>query len=233
MSDRPVLELVDVSKRYIAPSGPQEEVLTQVSLRVGAGQSVAVVGPSGSGKSTLLNISGSLDTPTSGQVIIDGENLSGLNESALAEIRNRKVGFVFQLHHLLPQCTVLENALVPALAADSRADIEVAERAEMLLSRVGLADRMHYRPGSISGGERQRAAVVRALVNRPRLLLADEPTGSLDRSSAESLAELLLEINRDDGVTLVVVTHSESLARRMQDVYALRNGKLQPFGDAR
>ena len=231
MSDAAILELVSVSKRYDAPAGPQPEVLTDVSLRVDAGRSVAIVGPSGSGKSTLLNIAGSLDKPTTGQVLFDGEDLAGLGEPALAEIRNRKVGFVFQLHHLLPQCTVLENVLIPAVAAEGKTGPETGQRAEELLKRVGLADRMHYHPGRISGGERQRAAVVRALINRPKLLLADEPTGSLDRGSAEGLAELLVELNRDDGVTLIVVTHSEGLARRMQSAYALRQGKLETFDD--
>jgi len=230
MSDATILELVGVSKRYPAPAGLEEDVLSDISLRVNAGHSVAIVGPSGSGKSTLLNIAGSLDTPTSGKVILDGEDLAGLKATSLAKIRNEKIGFVFQMHHLLPQCTVLENVLIPTLAVQGRDNFDAHQRGEELLERVGLSDRIHYRPGEVSGGERQRAAVVRALINRPAILLADEPTGSLDTSSASSLAQLLVELNHVDGVAMVVVTHSEDLAGRMQDAYSLRNGKLQAFG---
>ena len=170
---------------------------------------VVLVGASGSGKSTLLNIIGTLDRPTSGTVFFDGDDLFRLRASEMAPVRNRKIGFVFQLHHLLPQCTILENVLMPTLAgaARDRSD-EVRPRAERLLDRVGLGPRKLQRPGQLSGGERQRAAVVRALINQPKLLLADEPTGSLDRASAENLRDLLIEVNRDEGVALIVVTHS-------------------------
>ncbi len=226
----PLLELTDVAKTYEDPGGgPPTTVLRGVSLRVEAGESLAVVGPSGSGKSTLLNIIGALDRPTSGTVVLDGHDLATLDDPELAKVRNRLIGFVFQLHHLLPQCTVLENVLVPTLAGGGEPEAE--ERARALLERVGLADRLHYFPGQLSGGERQRVAVVRALINSPRLLLADEPTGSLDRASAENLAELLAELNREEGVTLVMVTHAVHLAERMGRVLELRDGALVPAGE--
>jgi ABC-type lipoprotein export system ATPase subunit len=220
-----VLELTDVTKRYegAGPDGPP--VLDGVSLRVEAGESLAVTGPSGSGKSTLLNIIGTLDRPTSGRVALGGRDLADLDERALAALRATEIGFVFQLHHLLPQCTVMENVLVPTLAAGGE---DVAGRAMSLLDRVGLADRAGDLPGRLSGGERQRVAVVRALVNAPKLLLADEPTGALDRASAGGLGDLLCELNGEQGVTLIVVTHAESLAGRMGRALDLRDGSLAP-----
>ena len=190
---------------------------------------MGVIGPSGCGKSTLLNLLGTLDQPTSGRVWFDGIELVTLGEKELAAIRNRRIGFIFQSHHLLPQCSVLENVLVPTLAASS-ADVgaQADERARKLLQRVGLEARLHHRPGQLSGGERQRVAVVRALINSPKLLLADEPTGALDRASAQSLGELLAGLNREEGVTLVVVTHALDLARRMQRAFELRDGALVP-----
>jgi len=223
-----MLELVDVSKSYErgGDKGPLR-VLDGISLKVKAGRSVAVVGPSGSGKSTLLNIMGGLDRPTSGRVVFDGRELAGLSENELASIRNREVGFVFQLHHLLAQCTVLENVLIPTLAGDGHVKGEAAEqKAVELLKRVGLGDWSGHRPGELSGGQLQRAAVVRALINGPKLLLADEPTGSLDGRSAEGVAELLGELNREQGVALVVVTHSAKLAERMEHVLELADGRL-------
>jgi ABC-type lipoprotein export system ATPase subunit len=226
MPDDALLELTDVTKRYESPDGGAAEVLKAVSLRVEAGESVAVAGPSGSGKSTLLNIMGTLDKPTSGRVVLAGRELSALDAKALAGIRNREIGFVFQLHHLLPQCTVLENVLIPTLVADGRERRAAPERARRLLDRVGLGDRALHRPGQLSGGERQRVAVVRALINGPRLLLADEPTGSLDRAAAQNLAGLLVELNREQGLTLITVTHSMSVAAQMGRRLELRDGKL-------
>ncbi len=223
--DHVLLELIAICKAYSPSASP---VLDGLDLAVRSGESLAVVGPSGCGKSTLLNIIGTLDRPGAGQVLLDGRDLTGLDDNALAALRSREIGFVFQLHHLLPQCTILENVLLPTLAArDTAAERRQAEaRARGLLERVGLSHRLAHRPGELSGGERQRAAVVRALVNSPKLLLADEPTGSLDRASAENLGQLLVELNRADGVTLIVVTHSLELAGEMERVRQLRDGRL-------
>jgi lipoprotein-releasing system ATP-binding protein len=223
-----MLELSGVTKTYEAEGGGAgTEVLRGVDLSLATGESLAIVGASGCGKSTLLNIIGTLDRPTRGSVRLDGQDLSLLDDTALAALRNRRIGFVFQLHHLLPQCNVLENVLVPTLAGDQSGRREAAEeRALRLLARVGLADRLAHRPGQLSGGERQRVAVVRALINEPALLLADEPTGALDRASAEMLADLLVELNREEGVSLIVVTHAPSLAARMGRRVELRDGAV-------
>ena len=226
----PLLELDSICKTYGEPGTPSAlSVLDGVTLRVEAGSSLAVVGPSGCGKSTLLNIIGGLDRPTTGSVKLDGQDAGTLSDDKLAHLRNRKIGFIFQQHHLLAPCTVLENVLIPTLAerrnrAERQRD---TDRAEALLARVGLADRRHHRPGQLSGGEAQRAAVVRALINQPKLLLADEPTGSLDASTANALGDLLTELHAADRVTLIVVTHSRELAERMGTVYQLINGRLQ------
>ena len=226
-SDSPLLELRNVCKRY-GSAGGALEILRNVNLTLGRGESLAILGPSGCGKSTLLNIIGKLDRPDAGSVLLEGADLQALGPREIARVRNRRLGFVFQMHHLLPQCTVLENVLLPTLAnASAQSGAETAQRAKELLERVGLSARQYHRPGQLSGGERQRTAVVRALINRPPLLLADEPTGSLDRASAESLAELLGELNREEAVTLVVVTHSPELAHRMSRVLQLRDGVLE------
>lgn len=224
-----MLQLIEVSKRYDAADGAASGcVLREISLALGAGESAAITGPSGSGKSTLLNIIGTLDRPTTGQVLLEGQDLSRLNELELAAIRNRRIGFVFQSHHLLPHCTVLENVLVPTLASKDAAGRPEAEtRARALLDRVGLSHRLDHRLGQLSGGERQRVAVVRALINQPRLLLADEPTGSLDRNNANDLGQLLVDLNREQNVTLIVVTHALDLARRMRRVMELSAGGLK------
>ncbi len=242
-SPGPLLKLANVTKTYASPDGAAPlTVLRAISLEVGRGESLAIIGPSGSGKSTLLQIIGTLDHPTSGAVSLDGQDLSCLDEARLAVVRNRQIGFVFQSHYLLPQCTVLENVLVPTLAlphasAPSRKDPAAslstepeppALRAARLLARVGLADRVSHRPGQLSGGERQRVAVVRALINRPQLLLADEPTGSLDHASAQQLGRLLLELNREEHAALIVVTHSRDLARNMARILELKEGQLLP-----
>jgi len=224
----PLLKLTDVSKRYESPVAAESVgVLRDVTLEIRRGESVAIVGPSGSGKSTLLNIMGTLDRPSSGQVLLDGRELNQLDDIQLAAVRNREIGFIFQSHHLLPQCTVLENVLVPTLAnKDAALRNGAVDRAKRLLDKVGLAARLTHRPGQLSGGERQRVAVVRALINQPKLLLADEPTGALDRASAQNLADLLVQLNREVGVTLIVVTHALDLAKRMQRVLELRDGQL-------
>jgi len=220
----PLLQLNDVSKTYGSAEGIATEVLKGVSLALGSGETLAIVGPSGCGKSTLLNIIGTLDRATSGAVIFDGEEVSALAEKKLARLRNEKIGFVFQLHHLLPQCNVIENVLVPAVV--HRDNKGAVERAARLLDRVGLSHRLTHRPGELSGGECQRVAVVRALINKPRLLLADEPTGSLDRKGAENLCQLLSELNKEDGVAMIMVTHSEHLASQMGRTFELREGNL-------
>jgi lipoprotein-releasing system ATP-binding protein len=201
-------------------------VLQGVDLSVGVRESLAIIGPSGSGKSTLLNLIGTLDQPDQGTIAIDGKNLAMMAGDELADFRNRRIGFVFQSHHLLPHLTVLENVLVPLLARASRVEDEALERAGQLLRRVGLEARENQLPGRLSGGERQRVAVVRALIRQPRLLLADEPTGALDRASAAEVTRLLTELNREHGTTLIVVTHSEELARRMDRVVAMEDGVL-------
>jgi lipoprotein-releasing system ATP-binding protein len=221
----PFISMRNVSKRYELPGAPPVEVLRRVDLDVAAGESVAIVGPSGSGKTTLLQLLGLLDVPDAGEVTVAGQDLALLDESQRQALRSEHIGFVFQLHHLLPQLTVLENVLVPAWAAGD-ADAFV-ERAERLLERVGLADRRDHRPAQLSGGERQRAALVRALILQPALLLADEPTGSLDHAGATSLADLLVELNRTDGITLITVTHSRELAARMGRCLLLQDGVLK------
>ncbi len=224
-----MLELINVTKSYQSPGNKNGVcVLKNITLKVTKGQSLVIIGPSGSGKSTLLNIIGALDRPTSGKVIFDGKDLDELNESELAKVRNRQIGFVFQLHHLLPQCTVLENVLVPTLADKTNLPKkEIHERAKDLLKRVGLKDYLLYRPGQLSGGQRQRVAVVRALINRPKLLLADEPTGSLDKDASENIAELLVELNRSEEITLITVTHSLRLAEIIGSVMELSEGVLR------
>jgi lipoprotein-releasing system ATP-binding protein len=220
-------------------------VLRGIDLEVAAGESLAITGPSGSGKSTLLNLIGTLDRADAGTLTLDGEDLRRLDEAQLADVRNRQIGFVFQSHHLLPHCTVLENVLVPTLAAGRDAFHRIPDsdgkkgtqwnaslpsepeaRARKLLDRVGLGERFTHRPGQLSGGERQRVAVVRALINQPKLLLADEPTGALDRASADGLARLLVELNKEQGVTLIVVTHALDLAKQMGRVVEIRDGSL-------
>lgn len=224
-----MLELINVAKSYESPGNEQGvSVLKNITLKVEKGRSLVIVGPSGSGKSTLLNIIGTLDRPSAGQVFFEGIDLSRLDDTELAEIRNHQIGFVFQLHHLLPQCTVLENVIVPTLANKNRPSEKVIQkRATDLLERVGLKDLLLHRPSELSGGQRQRVAVVRALINKPGLLLADEPTGSLDKDAAENIADLLVELNRSEQVTLIVVTHSLSLAKRIGQVMELNDGLLK------
>lgn len=228
-----LLELKQVKKAYAPPAGDLPvSVLAGVDLALTAGEAVAIVGPSGSGKSTLLNIMGTLDQPTGGQVLLEGRDLSTLAERELAAVRNRQIGFIFQQHHLLPQCTALENVLIPTLTAPAELATPAAQqRAVRLLERVGLQARLTHRPGQLSGGECQRVAVVRALINQPKLLLADEPTGSLDHSTAVSLGQLLLDLNREEQVALVLVTHSRELAGHIPRVLELRDGKLLETAD--
>jgi lipoprotein-releasing system ATP-binding protein len=242
-----MLEARDIRKAYPTPGAPLV-ILDELSLTLRAGEFLSIMGPSGSGKSTLLNILGTLDTPTSGTVTFDGVNPFDLSDRALARFRNERIGFIFQEHHLLPQCTVLENALLPTLASARRATAphaagprgsqppcpDVAARngddpeaqARALLEGVGLGGRLEHLPGELSGGERQRVAIVRALVNRPALVLADEPTGNLDHAAASGVAELLIELVTEQHTTLVVATHSMTLADRAPLRMMLVDGRL-------
>jgi ABC-type lipoprotein export system ATPase subunit len=222
-----MLELVDVNKTY-STAAESVCVLDAVNLTIEQGQSVSFTGPSGSGKTTLLNLIGGLDKPTAGKVFLNRTNLASLREGELARLRNTQIGFVFQLHYLLPQCTVLENVLLPTLA-QRLSEIEKSsarKRAVELLAKVGLEKYHHVRPGQLSGGQRQRVAVARALINQPQVLLADEPTGSLDAETAEQITDLLLELNETEQVTLIVASHSQKLAHRMQSQYRVAKQKL-------
>jgi lipoprotein-releasing system ATP-binding protein len=218
------LVVENVAKEYPTPAEPLQ-VLAGVSLSLRHGENVAILGPSGSGKSTLLSILGTLEPPTSGSVCLAGKDPFALNEAELAAFRRDNIGFVFQEHHLLPHCTVLENVLVPFLA-DGSASEENGRRAIQLLKRVGLSERLTHRPAELSGGERQRVAIARALVREPLLLLADEPTGNLDRTTAHSIANLLLELQAERNAILVVVTHSEAMAGVLQRRMEIDSGKL-------
>jgi lipoprotein-releasing system ATP-binding protein len=218
-----MLGVFDVHKRF--ETGAQAcEVLCGISFEVAVGQALAITGPSGSGKSTLLHLIGALDRPTSGRIEIDGSRPHDLPEAELARFRNRTIGFVFQDHYLLPQYSVLENVLLPTLAFRDGSE-GAAPRARDLLERVGLSERLDHGPAELSGGERQRAAVARALINRPSLLLCDEPTGSLDGRTAETVASLLFDLHREAGNILICVTHSVELARRFERRFELREGR--------
>ncbi len=220
----PVLEVHGVTKEFPTRGQPLR-VLDEVSLELDPGQNLAIVGPSGCGKSTLLHILGTLDHPTSGTVTLQGANPFSLSEPKLADFRNKNVGFVFQQHYLLPECSALENVLLPTIA-QGNATAEQVERARELLGRVGLDQRLDHRPAELSGGEQQRTAIARALILKPTLLLADEPTGNLDQATAGGIAELLLELQRQENTILVVVTHSPELASRLDRQVHLESGKF-------
>ncbi len=220
------LAVSNLRKDYPTRSGPLP-VLAGVDLTLDRGESLAVTGPSGSGKSTLLHILGTLDRPSAGTVAVDGSDPFAMPEPELAAFRNRRVGFVFQDHHLLPQCNVLENVLIPTLVNRESNPSEAETYARELLKRVGLGERLTHRPAELSGGERQRVAVARALVQKPTLLLADEPTGNLDRTNAHAIGELLLGLHREDRTVLVVVTHSPELAKLFPRQAEMADGKLQ------
>lgn len=223
----PLAELIAVTHRY----GHGPDVLAGLNLAVHRGETLAIVGPSGCGKSTLLNLLGTLDQPTAGSVRIAGEDPAGFDDARLAALRREKIGFVFQQHHLLPQCSIWENVLIPTLPG--KAAQAARDRADRLLDRVGLTEKRSAMPGELSGGQRQRIAVVRALINAPELLLADEPTGSLDRRTADELADLLTQLNQEEGTALVVVTHAEPLAAHMDRQLELRDGKLNEDNETR
>jgi lipoprotein-releasing system ATP-binding protein len=222
----PLLRLRGVFKSFPVAGGEPVEVLKGVSLEMERGTSLAIMGPSGCGKSTLMNLIGALDVPDLGDLEFQGRSLAALSEDERAAVRNREIGFVFQLHHLLPQCTALENALVPQLAFHARVPAEAAARAVRLLRRVGLEHRQDSLPGVLSGGERQRVALVRALVAQPVLLLADEPTGSLDAKGSGEILTLLLELVKEENLALITVTHASSVAERMARSLRLEDGVL-------
>ena len=217
----------NLSKQYPTRCEPLR-ILHNLNLELSAGENVAIVGPSGSGKSTLLHILGTLDTPSSGSVLIGGEDPCTMDEQTLADFRNKNIGFIFQEHHLLPQLSVFENILVPTLASGKPTAADI-ERAEELTARVGLTDRSHHRPAELSGGERERVAVARALIQKPLLLLADEPTGNLDHENAQQIGELLLDIQRQEQLILIVVTHSQDLSQKLDQQLELTAGQLTPL----
>ena len=222
----PLLNVENLTREFISSeNGEPLRVLRGLSLEVARGESIAIVGSSGCGKSTLLNLIGTLDQPTSGTLTFDGRDLSQLDAEELALLRNCEMGFIFQSHHLLPQCSVMENVLVPTIAHRTTSASD-EERGRRLLERAGLDERLSHRPSQLSGGERQRVAVVRALINEPQLLLADEPTGALDEDTADKLGQLLVELNREENVTLITVTHSPSLADRMDRTVKLSDGQI-------
>jgi lipoprotein-releasing system ATP-binding protein len=220
----PFIRVAGLGKTYVMGE-KRLEVLRDLSLEIAAGELVALTGPSGSGKSTFLNVLGTLDSPSAGHVFYDGEDAFAAGEEELATFRNRNIGFVFQSHHLLPEFTALDNAAMPGLIRRlPRA--EASARAEEMLVQVGLGDRLHHRPGELSGGEQQRVALARALCLKPRLLLADEPTGNLDAGTAEGIHALIADLNSRLGITAVVVTHNEQLARTMPRRLHLSGGRL-------
>lgn len=219
-----MLEVVKLSKDYPTPRGPLP-ILADISLSLKRGDAVSIMGPSGSGKSTLLYIVGALEPPTSGTVTLDGQNPFELDEQRLAQFRNQQIGFVFQDHCLLPQCSVLENVLAPTLVAEGTDDFTA--RARLLLKQVGLSERLDHRPAELSGGEKQRTAIARALIRQPLLLLCDEPTGNLDHDSADTVASLLLELHAQQQTMLIVVTHSAELAARFPLRFEMKDRQLK------
>ena len=220
-----MLELTNIYKSY-NHNGNTIDVLKGIDITINRGDTLAVVGASGAGKSTLLNIMGALEQPTSGKVKFQGKNITEVDESGLCSIRNKEIGFVFQFHHLLPEFNALENTIMPALI--SRMGIkEAKEKAGKILTKVGLANRFNHRTGELSGGEQQRVAIARALMMQPRLLLADEPTGNLDRNTGREIVDLLLRIREEEGLSMVIVTHNQQLADNMEKVMEIVDGKLQ------
>lgn len=222
-----LLQLNNISKGYGEPGSHNfRPVLKGLDLTIKKGEKVSIVGPSGSGKTTLLNLIGAIDLPDSGEIIFDEKNITAYSKKELAAFRNRHLGFIFQLHHLMPQLTLWENVLLPVLP-QGKVTEEQKEWAEHLIQKVGIWEQRHQKPGEMSGGECQRTAVVRALINKPELILADEPTGALDEENANALSEVLIQLSDEEKVSLVTVTHSAELAALMDKKYVLRNGKLE------
>lgn len=221
-----LLQIQNISRGYGVPQSKNyQHVLDDISLEVDDGESIAVIGPSGSGKTTLLNLIGTLDHPDKGSIFYKSRDITGFSSQEIEKFRNKEIGFIFQMHYLLPQCTLLENVLLPTLP--NKEDKDAHMRAEKLIKRVGLWEHKDKKPQLLSGGECQRTAVVRAMINNPGLLLADEPTGALDHENAVKLIDLLLELNREDNLTLIMVTHSQELAEKMKKIFRLRDGKIE------
>jgi len=221
-----LLKLENISKGYgNSQSGNYQHVLNNISLEIEEGESIAIIGPSGSGKTTLLNLIGTLDQPDKGTIFYKGRDITGLSRQETEKFRNREIGLIFQMHYLMPQCTLLENVLLPTLP--NKDDKDAHTRAEKFIKRVGLWEHKDKKPQLLSGGECQRTAVVRAMINNPGLLLADEPTGALDHENAVKLINLLLELNREDKLTLIMVTHSQELAEKMKKIFSLRDGTIE------
>lgn len=222
-----VIQSVDLGKTF-SDAGLEVEVLQSVNLQVRSGDCIAIIGSSGSGKSTLLHLLGGLDVPTKGEVRIMGSAFSSLSETERGNLRNRELGFVYQFHHLLPEFTAMENVAMPLFVRDN--NIQAAQQAAVdILDKVGLGKRLLHKPGELSGGERQRAAIARALVTRPQCILADEPTGNLDEHTAAQVFDIMLELNRDYGASLLMVTHNLALARKMDMIYELHEGQIRPY----
>jgi lipoprotein-releasing system ATP-binding protein len=220
-----MLELINIHKSY-KHNGNTIDVLKGIDITINKGDSLAVIGASGAGKSTLLNIMGTLEQPSSGQVKFQEKNITEFDESGLCRLRNKEIGFVFQFHHLLPEFNALENTIMPSLISRTGMK-ESRERAEKILAKVGLGNRLNHRTGELSGGEQQRVAIARALMMQPRLLLADEPTGNLDRNTGKEIVDLLLRIREEEGLSMVIVTHNQQLADNMTKVMEIVDGKLQ------
>ena len=223
-----LLQLKNISKGYGEIGAHSfRPVLNKLNLEIGKGEKIAIIGPSGSGKTTLLNLIGALDLPDSGDVIFDGKNITGYSKKELANFRNQHLGFIFQLHHLMPQLSLWENVLLPLLPQGNKISKQQKEWAEHLIQKVGIWEQRSQKPSEMSGGECQRTAVVRALINKPELILADEPTGALDEDNATALSELLIQLSDEENITLVTVTHSSELAEQMDKKLILKNGKLE------
>jgi ABC-type lipoprotein export system ATPase subunit len=222
-----LLQLQNIVKGYGEPATHSyRSVLKELNLDLELGEKVAIVGPSGSGKTTLLNLIGALDHPESGRLLFEGKNITNYSKTELANFRNKHLGFIFQLHYLMPQLTLWENVLFPLLPQGNKISKEQKDWAEHLIKKVGIWEQRNQKPSEMSGGECQRTAVVRALINKPKLILADEPTGALDEDNAAALTDLLLKLSSEEGVTLVTVTHSGTLAEQMDKLYRLKNGIL-------
>lgn len=227
-ADPIVLEAVDLCKSYDEGGGSRLDVLKDVNITIRAGEKVAIVGASGSGKSTLLHLLGGLDTPTSGEVFIDEKNLGRMTENQRCRLRNNYLGFIYQFHHLLAEFTAQENVAMPALIRGTRPS-QALSKASMLLDKVGMTRRLSHKPSELSGGERQRAAIARAVINEPRCICADEPTGNLDRATANQVVQVLMRLNNEFGTSLIVVTHDMELAKKMDTIYTIENGELKNF----